>query len=159
MDCPRTGVVTSSRDWEDAVHWDTTGALKAKAFKPGDPNNDGDSLKIRCSFNEEQIDFVTLTKLKLYSVEADDDEETMTALGSLTSDDSYGLNRKEISITGKYRVGEEFRSKLDLTWVSSDSGYCTVYKCVATGRDPNNGKLLAVYKTVHVDAEDGGSCS
>ncbi|GFN93807.1 hypothetical protein PoB_002031300 [Plakobranchus ocellatus] len=66
----------------------TSGALKAKAFKPGDPENDGDSLKIRCSFNEEQIDFVTLTKLKLYSVEADDDDEEETfTLGSLTSDD------------------------------------------------------------------------
>ncbi|GFN93808.1 hypothetical protein PoB_002031400 [Plakobranchus ocellatus] len=70
----------------------------------------------------------------------------------------YGLNRQQISLTGKYRVGEEFRSKLDLTWVSPDSGYCMVYKCVATGRDPNNGKLLAVYQTLQVDAADGGSC-
>ncbi|GFN93805.1 hypothetical protein PoB_002031100 [Plakobranchus ocellatus] len=138
---------------------DSTNALKLKAFRPGDADYSGESLTVRCSFNVNKTTFVSLTKLKMYAsdVVGGSDFET---LGSLTQDKfSYGLTRKEISVGGKYQTNIDRRSKLEITWVSPTSGYCKIYQCVATGRDPNNGKLLGIYKNFQVDAADGSSCT
>ncbi|GFN93824.1 hypothetical protein PoB_002033000, partial [Plakobranchus ocellatus] len=123
-------------------------AMKVKAFEPGHENNPSDNLKMRCSINATKTNFVSLTKLKLYTSDINDGVN-FEALGSITEDKvSYGLTRKEITVEGKYRLDTDYRTKLEITWATPDSGYCLIYKCVATGRDPNNGKLLAIYRTL-----------
>ncbi|GFN93826.1 hypothetical protein PoB_002033200 [Plakobranchus ocellatus] len=138
---------------------DPFNALKIKAFEPGHENNQGDTLKMRCSIDITRTNFVNLTKLKFYGSDVYDAVNFQT-LGSVTEDKfSYGLTRKEITVGGRFRLDTDYRSKLEITWVSQDSGYCTLYKCVATGRDPNNGKLLAIYKIFQVNTADGQCCN
>ncbi|GFN93825.1 hypothetical protein PoB_002033100, partial [Plakobranchus ocellatus] len=137
---------------------DPFNALKIKAFEPGHENNPGETLKMRCSIDITRTNFVNLTKLKFYAADTYDVFNFET-LGSVTEEKfSYGLTRKEIAVGGRFRLDTDYRTKLEITWISEESGYCKLYKCVATGRDPNNGKLLAIYKIFQVNTAEDTCC-
>ncbi|GFO18271.1 hypothetical protein PoB_004477600 [Plakobranchus ocellatus] len=133
-------------------------AVKIKGLVPDGDINPTDFLKVKCSFDLTKTNFTSLTKLKLYMSEtgAEDDYE---AVASVTQTKlTYGQRKKYISVRGKYQITTDYRSKLKVVWATEDLGWCTYYRCVATGRDPKNNKLLGVYVDKYIGAAEGETC-
>ncbi|GFO20552.1 hypothetical protein PoB_004705700 [Plakobranchus ocellatus] len=142
----------------DQAEPDSTNALKIKAFSPGETNNPGDTLSVRCSIDRERTGWGSLMKLKLYSSETGE-ENSYRPLASIREDKvQFHMSKKEVFVDGKFHVDTDYRTKLQVTWIADDDGYCMYYKCVATGRFPDHNKPHRIFKVFQAGGADDSSC-
>ncbi|GFO47507.1 proteoglycan 4 [Plakobranchus ocellatus] len=123
----------------------------------------GGSLQIRCDFNgaRARIRFVRSLAIERSEIESDGEYSMVATLTPRQV--TYGEDITGVVAAG--RIGRGPRSQLEITYRSATDGYCQLYRCVAEGVSRGRGRgrrrtqLRSIYKTIQVNAIDGGSCA
>ncbi|GFO47504.1 hypothetical protein PoB_007400900 [Plakobranchus ocellatus] len=153
MSFPQLGLMLICLVAVSAQQEDTYNSIKLNEILP---RRSGGSLQIKCSFNGARA---RIRSVRSLAIEVGGDEE-YTQVAAVTPEQvTYGEDITGVTASGK--VGRRSKAQLRITYASATEGYCQSYRCVAEGVSGRRRRtqLRSIYKTIQVNAIDGGSCA